>query len=311
MPEMRSTTLRMVRGLLQIPETDQIVFDSDITDTMVFLAIAEYSRRRPRKAIADYIGNGESNYQMPTYWSDEFSVLEKIYLGGSGFLDEDSEVDKNEYRVVGVDTTVRSLSAATIGASQVTLSPVTAALYFKDGDVVEIKASSASSGETNWVSADGVASSGVVALLNAIAATYATPVIRKKKFFRFTRFTMTSSDTFRVHYTGLHIHSDSESTIPDGDYASYCHLVAALTAYSIAAQFSQGTHPSIEADAVDQDTLAGLWKDRGDEQYKLFGQNVGEIVEGEGGPPAGSFFGDMDRHAIYNKDFLTHPSRRR
>ena len=252
MPEhLRSTTLRVVRGLLQIPDTDQLITDTDITDTMIMLALAEFSKRRPRKVVTDYIGNSESNYPLPTYWSDEFSVIRRIYIGEDS-SEDDSQVDQNEYKLIDVDKTSRSLSAAIISTLQVTVSPVTAAAYFKDGDVVEIKASALSSGETNWVTADGNSSTGVVALKNAIAATYATPVMRKKKHIRFTMFSFESSDTFRVEYNGLHVHDDSETTVPEMDYSGFCHLIAALSAYAIAAKFSQHTEPALgDADAVD------------------------------------------------------------
>src|SRR5262245_46212271 len=131
MPEfLRSTTLRTVRGLLQIPDTDQLISDTDITDAMIMLALQEISKRKSRKVVTDYVGNSESNVPLPTYWSDEFSVIDAIYISAEGFDEDSAKIDPNEYKIVDVDTTSRAVNSAALGATSVTLTTVTNALYF-------------------------------------------------------------------------------------------------------------------------------------------------------------------------------------
>ena len=300
--------------MLQIVNQDDLVFDTDITDVMVFLALAEYSKLKPRELRSEYIGQNKERYPLPSTWSDEFSSLHGIKLGDAG--DDDDYIDENEYRIEKADETARPLSAETAGQSQVTLTTIANAGFFKAGDVIEIKASSATSGEMNWAASDGNTTTGVVALVNALATTYSSPVMRKRRYVRFLTLTPVSSDRFVLFHTGLHLHDDVVSTIPDGHYPAFCHLVTALTAHSISAKFSQYTDSSISADDVDFAGLADKWAELSRSHRNIYssllGAGLSSAAGGETGEiPASAFIGDVDFRASHGGSMLLHPAKRR
>jgi len=304
----RLTTLTNVRTLLQIPGTDNQIYDNDITDVIIDLALQEFSIQRPRFVFADYVGNSEYNRELPAGWQEEFSVIKDVSISIGQQL---APVDPNEYYLIEVDETEYVINSVLSGATSITLTTPAQAGFFKKGDVIRIKHTVAGveTYETNWASANGNTSTGVLTLKNAAANAYATaPRVLKRDHIRFLASTPVANDHFVVKYTALHSHDDISSTVPAQDYGAFCHLVAALTAFAIAAKFSKHTTSTHLGDAVDYQNLATLWGERAQEQRKLYLEHFSGPTTEAGASAkskAGGAWADLDtRMGFGGKRFL-------
>jgi len=303
-------TIDLLRQVLQIPNADSLIPDNDIMSIVEDLAINRFSEVRPREFHQDYIGNSEYNVALPSSWQDNLSAISNMFIQGAG--QDRGEIDPNEYEVIPVDDSTRGLSNVSNGANSITLSTVANAGYFKNDDIIRIGNSSTinSAGETNWCSADGNASTGVITLKNATAAAYSsTPVVKKIDHIRFYRAAPTSSETFVVNYGGLHTHDEDTDTVETADYNAFVNLCAALVAESIAAGFSKHTAPSFNADAVDYGTLAQQWQERADKHLVRFNEHFG--IGNEAQAHAAGAFQDLDLKFTHGKEFLFHGGRYR
>lgn len=271
----RSTTLTAVRTLLQIPNTDQLIFDTDITDILIENAILEFSRVKSRRIFQAYYGNSEFNRELPDSWVDQFSnIIEIKTHGGQARV----PVDANSYVVVQIDNEEYTIASALSGATSITLSTVANARYFKKGDVITLETTvdGTEYTETNWASADGNATTGVITLKNATSRAYSTtPNVSLRNHIRFLQSSPIATERFIVEYTGIHTHDDDTNTILSSDYSAFCNLIAGHTAYAISAKFAQHTDSSFDADTVDYAGLSQQWADVGNRYLELFNKHYG------------------------------------
>lgn len=265
---LRSEIIYNVRIKLQIRSTpDHTIFDLDVGKAIDNAAM-RLSRDFPAEATQEYLGNGESTYPLPSGW-DAISVITAIFFSPYRFI-----YDKDRYLIIDdVDDTARDLASVGSGATEVTLSTIAQAAYFKDGDVVAILNDGAQV-EQNWVAADGDPSTGVVTLKNATAAAYSTsPQLQKLPQLTFLQVIPSASDLFKIKYTKTHVVSDESeaaNTILAKHQDAFEHLAAALAAYEISAKYANTQDPSIEADAVDYGAKSEQWREVAEAEMKLY-----------------------------------------
>lgn len=299
----RTDTIVAARRLLQIPNVDQEIYDSDIYDTIIQNALLEFSRVKPRRIPAAYYGNSEYNRELPSGFTEGQSVIYDIKPNvGQGR----SPLDPNSYYIVWVDKTEFGVATIALGATSFTLSTVANARYFKKGDVIRIKEVVGGTDvvETNWVSADGNATTGVVTLKNAAAVAYdSTPTVRMQDHIRFLASTPIATERFTVEYSGIHTHDEDTDTILAIDYGAFTYVVAAITAYALSAKFSLHTDPSFDADTVDYGSKQQHWADVGARYYDLFLKHFGvsaggTVGSGTGARPGGAN-ADLDLRPLH------------
>lgn len=299
----RSDTIQLVRSILQITGTDELLNDTEIGER-VDQAVKAYSKLRPLTKHAETVGNGEQVYALPSDWYVGFSSVVSVELPVGSY--PRTFLDENKYEVVeNVDDTQRMINTATSGGSSVTLSTASDAGYFKSNQLVEIGDDNAT--ETNWTSADGNTSTGVVALKNTLANTYsASPYIKRLNYIVFTETSPTTSDVFSIQYTTIHVLSDTRDTIPYSDYDAVVHLAAAYAAYSIADEFGKHQDSTISADAVDYATKSTEWRSIGDKHREIFDDYMGLTKT-----TAGAELQDLDPRFTWGRTFLFHGGRYR
>ena len=297
----RSDTIQLVRSILQITVADELLNDTEIGER-VDQAVKAYSRLRPYTKHQETVGNGEQVYALPSDWHVGFSSIVSVELPVGSYPRQ--FLDPNEYEVVeNVDSTKRTINAATSGGSSVTLSTAADAEYFKSNQLVEVGDDNAS--ETNWTSADGNTSTGVVFLKNTLAANYSTnPYIKRLNYILFTSTSPTLTDVFSLQYTTLHTLTDTTDTIPFSDYDAVVHLAAAYAAYSIADEFGKHQDSTISADAIDYATKSQEWQTIGDKHKQIFDEYIG-MDEAS----AGAALQDIDSRFGWGRSFLFHGGR--
>ena len=301
----RTATITRVLSLLQISTSALASTDAGIA---VDNAVSQYSKDLPLEAISHFAGQGQYNYDIKNVlgsWTDDFSVIKKIeYPVGSQSAELLEDIDWQIYKS---DETTYSIANATSGASSVVASTITNAIFFNQYDCVYISDDDAN--EVNWVSTDGITSSGVVALSNTIENTYdATPLVRKRKQLRFLTYSPITTEVVRVVYSAVHTFSDMTDTIPANDYKAVTFLAAALAAYMISASYAKHSDSSMSADSVDYLSKVEQWKTVADDYYKKYQSHIGITKEG-GSPSAASHTADWDKMLAWGSDRLFHGRR--
>lgn len=307
MPKNRTTTIIAIRTLLQIPNVDEEIFDTDISDVLIDQALFEYSRVRPQELRSDYIGNAQASYHLPSNWTHGFSHASGIHNDDQG---TDLPLDKNTYRVINPDRTQRRVSTAISGATSLTLVTVAQAAFFRDGDAIEIKNQGNETGmQQNWVASNGNATTGVVALSNALSATLSSsPVIRKARSLRFLDHNPTSSEYFALSYTALHVLTETEVTIYESDYNAFVALCASIVAQSISSKFSRSVDPALDADSVDFGNLAQQWSERAKELRAIYDSHMA-LKPDSAAVKAGGAMRAMEARLMDTSSALTHNRR--
>lgn len=304
---MRSDTVIAIRTMLQIPNADTEIFDNDISDVLIDTAIKEFQRRRPRIVRADYLGNSQSNYHLPSAWEIDFSHVRAIYTDDQH---TSLPIDANGYAVLRVDNTSRRVTTAISGATSLTVTTVANAAFYRDGDPVEIKNQNTDTpSQLNWVTANGNAATGAVTLLNALTQTFSSsPIIRKVNLLRFIDFLPSSVDFFSMEYTAPHTHDDTTNTILAHDYGAFVVLCSAITAEAIASKFSRSVEASLDADSIDFGTLAQQWSERAKMLRDSFEKQLGGVAAGETARAisAGGKFRDVDNRLSTGGRLLFH-----
>lgn len=268
-----SEVLLNVRVKLQIRQTpNDTIYDDDIRKA-INNALTRFSRDFPAQDSQEYIGNSENTYPLPTNW-DEVSQIDGIYFRPYKF-----PYDRDRYLVdERVDVTERDLDQVEPGVTSVTLTDITEAAFFGDGDVVAIL-DAGEQAEQNWVTANGDSSTGIVALKNATAGLYAdSPTIKKLPQLFFLSINPASTDVFKVNYTKTHVLSEeveTDNTILAKHQDAFEHLAAAFTAYAISAKYANTQVPSIDVDAVDYGSKSQQWREVAEAEMKLYEEHVG------------------------------------
>ncbi len=294
-----------VREVLGITASGEQLTDAEVQDRIA-AALDIYSKDRPRVLLQEYVGNGEHEYALPTNWVDGFSTLRTIELPAGGQVREFE--DQNEIEIVRTDQTKRTISAATSGATQVTLATASEAAFFRDGEIVVVGDDAAS--ETNWVAANGNTTTGVVTLVNALAANYsASPFIRKQDHILFREASPTATDYFILEYTARHQLDASTDTIPAADLQAFIHLCAALVARSIADRFAKSVDSNFGSDSISHLANSESWRTLADDYMELYEQHVGKGKGGEHVPVG--IIREQDARFSWGRRFLFRGGRAR
>ncbi len=287
----------------------ELLSDTEIK-ALIDDAVLQYSRDVPLLKKFEVVGNSESEFALPSDWSVGFSFAENIeYPAGDSIP---NFVDKNEFKVEEkVDVTERVLGTATSGLSQVTMSTVGEAVFFKSGEIVFISHNSGGDTEVNYVASDGNTTTGVVALKNALGATYNTsPFIRKLAHLKFMVSTPLSSEYFTWYYRIPHTFDDTSAndTIYAIDLEAMNHLAAAFCALAISAEFAKKQKSSLGADSVDFGVKSDQWKQVADANRKIYADHIGK---GESGKSAAGIIVDLDSRFSWGRKYLFHGGRAR
>ena len=250
-----------VRNLLQDTpdaEADRIIGDTLLSSLITEQALLDFSRAFPRTRKKFYYGTSEYNYDLPSDWVDDFSIGIDIEfdIGGQA----PSVKERKDWIVYKLDTEQYTIDNANADATSVTLSTANEAIYFRDGDRVTIGDDDAT--ESNYVSTDGVYSTGVVAVKTALSNTYdATPYIQQKQTIRFLYESPESSDAFMFIYTTIHVLTESSFTVPTNMQGAFKYLCASVAAQVLANHYKYSSDSSIDADSVDYLGKAALWEE--------------------------------------------------
>lgn len=301
-------TVTLVKGIIKNDSTmstsDQLS-DTDI-DNCIDRAINEYEKDKPLIKYHSAIGNAEHEIVLPDNFVTGFSKLDKIeYPAGD---QTPSFMDPNDFDVVFVDTTERALDNNAADDTEITLTTPGDAAHFKDGEIITISDDDKS--ETNWVTADGNTTTGVVAVKNALANTYdATALVKKKDHVSLRRSEPLATEYMVFHWTAQHSLTASVDTIYANDYRSMAYLAAAYCSYSLAANFAFKQESSIAADSVDFGTKASEWESRGKIFEKIYNDHIGKGEDEE--TKAASEIADLDSNFQWGRDYLFHGRSRR
>jgi len=298
-------TTAVIRRILQITASAERLTDAEIVERKDD-ALDILSKDKPRVLREEYIGNSEHERALPASWVADFSQMTRLeWPGGSQFRDFE---DQNDIEVVRTDTTERAVANVSSGATTVTLSAVADAGYFKDGEIVTIKDDDAT--ETNWITADGNATSGVVTIKNAAAALYdATPLILKLDHITFKTVEPSSSDYFVIEYTGQHVLTATADSIPVTDYNAFTHLAAALCAESIAADFAKSTDSNLSGDDADYLSNSEAWRNIAEDKMRIYDKHMGKTGERIFRPVLVTR--EVDATYSWGRSFLYHGQRTR
>lgn len=298
-----TATTAKVRNYLNIRAANELLTDAQINE-QIDSAVEQYSKDKARIGRFEVIGNGEHEIALPSNWVDRSSALLNISINaGDQTLDY---LDSNNYFVETVDDTQRTINNATAAATSVTITTVANAGFFKDGEIVTVGDDDTT--ETNWVTSNGNATTGVVALKNALANTYdATPYMRKLDHVKFIAIEPTSSEYFVLEYTLPQSHTNTLDTIPGSDVEAVCHLAASYSADSIAALFGKSTSGSFDGDSVNQLDKVAAWQEIAKAQRQIYKDQL-KIGDSAQRKPFLKVI-DIDTEYSWRKQFLFHPRR--
>lgn len=304
---MAITTSDLVKRKLNLTDADEILVDTDEIADSIDEAVKEYSRAKPREIIDHFAGQDEYDYDIANLlpnWVDDFSNIKDIeYPAGEQAAEIIEDIDWEIYKP---DPREYSIADIESEATEIVLSTVANALFFKKHDCIYIKDETNS--EINWAAADGNTTTGVVTLKNAAANDYESATVSKRKVLRFPNHSPAADEIIRVIYTATHTHSTDADTIPTIDYDAVVNLAAAIAALKVAAHFAKSADSSIGADAIDYITKAALWKDQADKYLGMYKEHLG-IRDGE--PAAASKTKDWDLTYPWGSDYLFHGRRSR
>ncbi|KKM67654.1 hypothetical protein LCGC14_1468960 [marine sediment metagenome] len=292
----------------------RILKDTGTTDVLKLLLDAElneriddashiYSDDKPRKLSRNIVGDNEHDYALSSDYQADFSQVRSVeYPGGEfhpQFLDDDQwivyEPDDSQY------TTATISSSAT----EVKMSTISEAVFFEDGDMVEIGDDDAS--EEIRIGTNGNTTTGVVVFKSGqtASATYSTnPYIKLIRVLRLPNYTPLASEFVKTRLTARHIHTDSQDTIPVTDYEAFTHLCASLAAESIANKFRISSDSSVPSDSVEHLTQATLWMEAVKEHRDIYDSHIGKASEQVVAYAASI---DLDTSYQWGRDFLFHP----
>jgi len=301
-----TNTITSVRRKLQITGTNELLTDTEIGDC-IDEAVRKYSTHKPREVIDQIAGQAEYDYDVANYlasWVDDFSQIMKVEHPAENqtielLEDEDWELYKPDPGTYTIDN-------ASSGGTTITLSTATEALFFKDNNSIYIADDDAN--EINWTCGDGVPSTGVVTLKNALSNTYdATPFVSKRKVLRFLVDSPSTTEIIMVTYTAIHTLSDAIDTLPAHDYDAVVNIAASLCASEIASELAKQSDPSIMGDVIDHLDKSRRWSEIAKEYEEKYMDQLG-ITE-ESGVVGASAESEQDAVYAWGTDRLFHPRR--
>jgi hypothetical protein len=120
--------------------------------------------------------------------------------------------------------------------------------------------------------------------------------------------TPSATQTLRVSYTGLHILSDAENTIPESDQDAVCNLAASLCSGALAQAYALTSDSTISADSVDHRSKSQEFSSRAKVQKQSY---LNHLALKEGDVPPASAIQDWEINYPDGTERLTHPRRRR
>lgn len=301
-----STNGRVRRILKDTGSTDalKMLLDTELNERIDDAAHI-YSDDKPRVLSRNIIGDSENDYDLSSDWQANFSTIKQIeYPGGES---NPQYLEDRDWFIYEPDDTQYTIASASSGASSVTLSTVGEAVYFKDGDVVEVGDDDAT--QSIRVGTDGVITTGVVTFKSGetLSNTYdSNQYVKLKRVLRLPNYAPQSSEFIRVEFNARHIHTDSQDTIPTTDYEAFTHLCAALAAESIANKFRTSTESSYPSDSVGHLDQASLWSDAAGKHRDIYNNHIGK-----GNEPQRAVMAQIDIDTNYQSgnDFLMHPRR--
>jgi hypothetical protein len=297
-----SVTTALTNNYTSTPKVQRIeqqLQDSEIED-LISKAVERFSRDMPYEKVKDIAGQKEHQYELPSDWEDDFSIVVGIEMSCGD--QKPTAKEPKDYGTYTPDTTAYIIDSASESDTEVTTSTAAEALYFCDGDIVSIYDDSNS--ETNWVSSDGVSSTGVIAVKNALSNNYTSnPKIKKLKHLRMYADEPDTDEFFRLTYTLFHTLTNSTKTIPTVDYEAFLDLTSGVCAMVIASRFAHSQESSIDADAVDYAGKATLWRDHANDFFKSYEKHIG-IKDGEQKPI--NVQAEYDTQFMWGRDFLFH-----
>ena len=126
------------------------------------------------------------------------------------------------------------------------------------------------------------------------------------KVIRFLEATPSATETIRVVYTGLHILSDTQNTIPEVDEDAVSNLAASLCSAALASAYATATDSTITADSVDHKSKSEKYETRARAQKKIYIDHLA-IKEGQVLPATAT--GDMDLSPAHGAGRLTHTKK--
>jgi len=256
----QADTIDKIRSIVQdaAQEAGQRVLSNFMTYVNAGLepALSLFSKDSPREAVYEFIGNNQDKQVLPSDWDYSISGIKEIILGSST-----TPVDQNEYMVVKNDATERGLDNVSEDDTSITLSTAANAGFIKNGDLILIaNQGDADTAQTNWASADGNTTTGVVTIKNAASADFtSTPVVKKLDTLHFLITTPGLTTVVKVKYDARHIHNDSTDTLPDNDYPAFCSLAASKISRTISTFYSHKQSGSLSVDQVDYGAAAAAW----------------------------------------------------
>jgi len=294
-----------VRDLLMDNPTasaDRMLSTALLTSAVSELGVYKFSQDWPYKIRKYYQGAGEYDYVLPSDWKDDFSTAIAVEFPATS--QEPDEQESKAFIIYEPDVASYTISNAVAAATSVTLCTKAQALFFHDGDVVTVGDADAS--ETNRVSVDGVAATGVVTVGTALASTYdSTPYIKRQKVIRFLEDAPATTQTFLLTYTTLHTLTEATITISDALRPAFKILCSSLASSLIASKYRYSKDPSINADSVDHLAKADMWDAEAKRLMKMYRdwQGGGEEVN-----PA-SVKGEYDLTFPWGAEHVFHPKR--
>lgn len=200
-------------------------------------SLRELDRDNPYVVTEDIAGAGEHDYELPSRWVNDYSVIKSVeFPAGS---QQPELIEGEDWGIYIPDEDKYTVSNIGSGATSVTCSTVTDALFFKDGNVVQVGNDSAN--EILRVTTDGVTSTGVIAV-EATSAAYSgsSPFIRRLRVLRFLEDAPGVTDVIRLRMTAQHFlvntaptgEIDTDSIAAD-DYEAFTMNVASRAAKMI------------------------------------------------------------------------------
>lgn len=303
----RTETIALIRNIIKDDNATSSLNLLDATEVgeCIDRAVDEYSKDKPLINQNSKIGNSEHELALPSDWINKFSSINNIeYPAGDQVP---TYIDENNYLTIEEDTTSRTIDTASTAATSITLSTASEATYFADQEIIEIGDDDAS--ETNWASADGNTTTGVLAVKNAIANTYdSNPYVKKIDNLLLKADEPLSSEYMVLQYTLPHTHSDASDTIYTNDYRAVAYLSAAYACFSIAAIFAKKQDSTHEADSMDFGAKAAEWQARGEKFEAIYNDHIGK---GEEEKKAASSAVDIDARFQWGRSLLFHGQKTR
>ena len=128
-------------------------------------------------------------------------------------------------------------------------------------------------------------------------------------FIRFLTFIPANSKKARFEYTLPHTLTDATVTVKDGDSEAIIFLAASMCFWALAARFAQTSDPTIEADVIDHQSKADIYRELAEEKARMYNSFMGLGAESKNSAAATAGISVRDFDIMYPGgigNYLTH-----